>query len=44
MVQGIRSSLDIDVEIIDVDFGGVSRDEAEKKWDEYQTELPFNNY
>ena len=41
MIQGIRSSLDIDVEVIDVDFGGHDKNEAEKKWETYQTELPF---
>ena len=44
MIQGIRSSVDIDVEIIDVDWGGTDRDEAEKKWETYQTELPFGIY
>ena len=44
MIQGIRSSVDIDVEIIDVDWGGTDKDEAEKKWETYQTELPFGIY
>ena len=49
MVQGIRASIDIDVEILDldVDLGGHLsetydyRAELEKKWDSYQLELPF---
>ena len=44
LIQGIRSSVDIDVEIIDVDLEGVDRDTAEQKWEQYQTELPFNTY
>ena len=44
MIQGIRSSVDIDVEIIDVDLEGVDKDAAEQKWEQYQTELPFNTY
>jgi hypothetical protein len=43
-IQGIRSSVDIDVEIIDVDCDGVDREAAEQKWEQYQTELPFNTY
>jgi hypothetical protein len=44
MIQGIRSSVDIDVEIIDVDCEGIDREAAEQKWEQYQTELPFNTY
>jgi len=44
MIQGILSSVDIDVEIIDVDWGGTDKDEAEQKWETYQTELPFGIY
>ena len=44
MIQGVRASLDIDVEVIDVDFGGQDRTGAELKWDTYQTELPFSIY
>ena len=42
MIQGIRSSVDIDIEIIDIDWGGTDREVAEEKWEKYQTELPFN--
>ncbi len=42
MIQGIRSSVDIDIEIIDIDLDNVDRDAAEQKWEQYQTELPFN--
>lgn len=42
MIQGVRASLDIDVEVIDVDIGGQDRTGAELKWDAYQTELPFS--
>ena len=50
MVQGIRASTDLDVEILDldVDLGGHPsetydyRAELEKKWETYQLELPFN--
>jgi hypothetical protein len=42
MKQGIRSSVDIDIEIIDIDLDNVDRDAAEQKWEQYQTELPFN--
>ena len=44
MIQGIRSSVDIDVEIIDIDWGGTDREAAEEKWEKYQTELPFNTF
>jgi len=44
MIQGIRSSVDIDIEIIDVDWGGTDREIAEQKWEQYQTELPFNTF
>ena len=42
VIQGIRSSVDISVEVIDVDFGGQDRTGAELKWETYQTELPFS--
>lgn len=42
-IQGIRSTVDIEVEIIDVDFD-IEKEEAEKTWDRYQTELPFGIY
>lgn len=44
MIQGIRASLDIKVEVIDIDFGGTNKDAAERKWDAYQTEFPFSIY
>jgi len=44
MIQGIRSSVDIDVEIIDVDLDGTDKDAAEQEWETYQTELPFGIY
>lgn len=43
-IQGVRSNIDIELEIIDVDIETVDRDDAEKKWDHYQTELPFGIY
>ena len=44
LIQGVRSNVDIELEIIDVDIETVDRDDAEKKWDHYQTELPFGIY
>lgn len=44
MIQGIRSSVDISVEVLDVDFGGTDKQAAELKWTTYQTELPFGIY
>ena len=43
-IQGVRSNVDIELEIIDVDLDNVDKDDAEKKWEEYQTELPFGIY
>ena len=40
-IQGIRSSVDIEVEIIDLDLENTDKDEAEAKWETYQIELPF---
>ena len=44
LIQGVRSNVDIELEIIDVDIETVDRDDAEKKWETYQTELPFGIY
>ena len=51
MVQGIRSSIDVDVEILDFDVDladGYAADnyraKLEEKWETYQTELPFGIY
>ena len=43
-IQGVRSNVDIELEIIDVDLDNVDKDDAEKKWEGYQTELPFGIY
>ena len=43
-IQGVRSNVDIELEIIDVDLDNVDKDDAEKKWETYQTELPFGIY
>lgn len=43
-IQGVRSNIDIELEIIDVDLDNVDKDDAEKKWETYQTELPFGIY
>ena len=40
-IQGIRSSIDIEVEIIDLDLDNTDKEEAENRWQTYQTELPF---
>lgn len=44
LIQGVRSNVNIELEIIDVDIETVDRDDAEKKWETYQTELPFSIY
>lgn len=44
VIQGIRSSVDISVEVIDVNFGGQMTKRAERKWETYQTEFPFSIY
>lgn len=43
-IQGIRSSVDIEVEIIDLDFDDANRDEMDKKWEQYEKELTFAVY
>jgi hypothetical protein len=40
-IQGARSNVDIELEIIDLDIETTDKDDAEKKWETYQTELPF---
>jgi len=40
-IQGARSNVDIELEIIDLDIETTDKDSAEVKWKEYQTELPF---
>lgn len=40
-IQGARSNVDIELEIIDLDIETTDKDSAEVKWTEYQTELPF---
>jgi hypothetical protein len=40
-IQGARSNVDIELEIIDLDLDNADKDSAEVKWKEYQTELPF---
>jgi hypothetical protein len=42
VVQGVRASLDVSVEVIDLTTGG--KRDAESKWDKYQTEFPFSIY
>jgi hypothetical protein len=48
MVQGIRASIDLDVEVLDLDVDWADeyaaidrRADLENKWETYQTELPF---
>jgi len=41
VIQGIRSSIDVQVEIIDLDWEETDKDIAEQKWENYQIELPF---
>jgi hypothetical protein len=48
MVQGIRASIDLDVEILDLDvdwadeYAAIDRRvDLENKWETYQIELPF---
>ena len=48
MIQGIRASIDLDVEILDLDvdwadeYAAIDRRvDLENKWETYQTELPF---
>ena len=48
MIQGIRASIDLDVEILDLDvdwadeYAAIDRRvDLENKWESYQIELPF---
>jgi len=48
MIQGIRASIDLDVEILDLDVDSADeyaaidrRVDLENKWETYQIELPF---
>jgi len=48
MIQGIRASIDLDVEILDLDvdwadeYAAIDRRvDLENKWETYQIELPF---
>jgi hypothetical protein len=48
MIQGIRASIDLDVEVLDLDvdwadeYAAIDRRvDLENKWETYQIELPF---
>jgi hypothetical protein len=48
MIQGIRASIDLDVEVLDLDVNWADeyaaidrRVDLENKWETYQIELPF---
>lgn len=48
MIQGIRASIDLDVEVLDLDvdwadeYAAIDRRvDLENKWESYQIELPF---